>query len=151
MGSDRQDSKFNWNSSFLSRSLKQDFSNASLVQWAGLRIGPTRLLVQHSALFLFFHIFCNTTNVLRYCRLFSFCSRMTILWYCDLFSVRYCQKIAYLRQIADLNNNSLLYITKHLFVRCAVRIDAVSNRTAHAYRTNRCGSIHTASRVRVSS
>jgi len=31
--------------------------NASLAQWAGLCIGPTRLLVRLPALFIFFHIF----------------------------------------------------------------------------------------------
>ena len=47
----------------LSRSFKvfkQCFANALLAQWAGLRIGPARPLVQFPALFIFFHIFCDT-------------------------------------------------------------------------------------------
>jgi len=41
----------------LSRSFKQCFANASVAQWAALRIGHTRLLVRFPVLFIFFHFF----------------------------------------------------------------------------------------------
>ena len=50
----------------LSRSFKQRFPNASLAQWAGLRIGPTRPLVQLPALFVFFSHFFAAQLLMYY-------------------------------------------------------------------------------------
>jgi len=54
----------------LSRSFKQRFPNASLPQWSGLYIGPTRLLDRFPVLFIFFsHFFA--TQLLMYCRIYN--------------------------------------------------------------------------------